>query len=84
MSDGPDHAASQTQGRRRWVSIAAVAVLVLLILVFAFQNTGEAEVNWIFWSVTGPLVFVIFASALAGFLLGIGAVLLRRRRQRGS
>jgi uncharacterized integral membrane protein len=84
VSQDPDQAITQAQRRRRVANIAAVAVLVVVILIFAFQNTEDAEVDWIFWSVTGPLVFVIFASALAGFLLGIGAVLLRRRRQRGS
>ena len=84
MSKDLDQSVTQTQRRRRVATIAAVALLVVVIVIFAFQNTEDAEVDWIFWSVTGPLVFVIFASALAGFLLGVGVVLLRRRRRSGD
>lgn len=67
---------------RRWVITIVVLVAVAFLVVFAVQNTEDAEVEWIFGSTTGPLIFVILASALAGVLVGaLGILILRFRRR---
>lgn len=44
-------------------------VFVILISVFAVLNVGAVEVNYLFWSGSSPLIFVILFSVLLGCLL---------------
>ena len=47
-----------------------VAVCAVLLLVFALLNTDEVHVDFLFDSVSAPLVVVIVLSALLGFVIG--------------
>lgn len=83
MSDAPEQQ-EEDKGTdvRRWTIGVIVLVAVAFLIVFAVQNTEEAEVEWIFGSTSGPLVFVILASALAGFIVGaLGILALQFRRR---
>jgi len=87
VSDAPDlqsERRGETERRswRRWTVAAVVLVAVAFLVVFAIQNTQDAEVSWVFGSTTGPLIFVILASAAAGFVVGVALVLLMRARRR--
>jgi uncharacterized integral membrane protein len=67
--------------------IAVIALVALIYLViFVARNGRTVEVDWVFGSTDGPLVFVILASVLLGLVIGAGGLLVwqgRRRRKRG-
>lgn len=44
-------------------------VFTIIISVFAVLNIDEVEVNYLFWSGSSPLIFVILFSVLLGGLL---------------
>lgn len=84
--DQHDESGTKRRNTRRIV-VAVIALLALVYLViFVARNGQDAEVDWVFGSTTGPLVYVIFASVLLGFIIGAALLLIwqgRRRRKRG-
>lgn len=44
-------------------------VFVIIISVFAVLNIDQVEVNYLFWSGSSPLIFVILFSVLLGGVL---------------
>jgi len=44
-------------------------IFVIIISVFAVLNIDEVEVNYLFWSGSSPLIFVILFSVLLGGIL---------------
>lgn len=44
-------------------------IFVIIISIFAVLNIGEVEVNYLFWSGSSPLIFVILFSVLLGGIL---------------
>src|SRR5699024_6340052 len=46
-------------------------IFVIIISVFAVLNIDEVEVNYLFWSGSSPLIFVILFSVLLGGILTI-------------
>ncbi|HLQ95021.1 MAG TPA: lipopolysaccharide assembly protein LapA domain-containing protein [Pseudogracilibacillus sp.] len=44
-------------------------ICVIIISIFAVLNVGEVEVNYLFWSGSTPLIFVILFSVLLGGIL---------------
>jgi len=61
-----------------FVVVALVVVLVALVLA----NTGKVKLSWVFGSGHASLVWVIVASAILGWLLGIFMSILFRLRTR--
>jgi uncharacterized integral membrane protein len=51
-------------------------------LVFVLQNTKSIDVDFLFWTVTWPLWFLIVVSALLGALTWFGMGVVRRHRRR--
>lgn len=94
IETGPASAAAEradqkSRNTNKRIALAAVAVLVLIyVVIFIVRNGQDAEVDWVFGSSTGPLVWVIFLAAALGFVLGVAVVLLfqmrRRRRAKRS
>jgi len=71
-------------GRRaRLYATAAlfVAVLVVLIILIA-KNTRSVKLDWAFGSTHASLVWIILASAVLGWLLGIATAIGFRYRTR--
>lgn len=68
-------------GDRRQVSIGAITgiVVTLLLVVLAVQNSGQVEVDVLFWSGELRLIFVIIGSAILGMV--VGAVVRHRMRR---
>ena len=70
------------------ITIAVIALVALIYLViFVARNGQKVEVDWVFGSTDGPLVFVILASVLLGLVIGAGGLLVwqgRRRRKRAA
>ncbi|HKI93178.1 MAG TPA: LapA family protein [Gaiellaceae bacterium] len=67
-------------------AFAAVALLVVLVAL-VLDNTGKVKIGWVFGSGRVSLVWVIVASAVLGWLLGIVMGILfrlRTRRRRSS
>lgn len=46
-------------------------IFIIIISVFAVLNISEVEVNYLFWSGSSPLIFVILFSVLLGGLLAM-------------
>jgi uncharacterized integral membrane protein len=65
-------------GVREWVRLVAVAVLVVVIVGFAFDNSQDVEVGWVFGEGDLALWVVILGSFLAGGL--VGYLVARHRR----
>src|SRR6058998_2461635 len=58
---------------RTWLYTWAGALLVLLVLLIALvvANTRSVRVSWVFGSTHQSLVWIILATAILGWLLGI-------------
>jgi uncharacterized integral membrane protein len=63
-------------------AFAGVAVLVVLIAL-ATANTGEVRLSWVVGEGRASLVWIVLASAVLGWLLGmLTSVVFRRRTRR--
>jgi uncharacterized integral membrane protein len=51
------------------VALAAVSFLI----VFALLNSQDVDIDYAFGEVTAPMIIVIVASAVTGFVLGVAA-----------
>lgn len=58
--------------------VALIAVLIVLISV----NTRSVKLSWAFGSTTASLVWIILATAVLGWLLGIATAVIFRVRTR--
>ena len=68
MSD--DQRGSADTGRNVNVKLIVVGLLVALLVLFAVLNTHEVGVDWIFDTVSVPMILVIAVSAVIGFGIG--------------
>ena len=56
---------------------------VVVVVVFAFQNTKQVPLQFLWWEGNFPLAIVILGTAGATFVLGqLTAMVYRRRRRR--
>jgi uncharacterized integral membrane protein len=62
-------------------AFAAVALLVVLIAL-GIANTDEVKLSWVVGTGRASLVWIILASAVLGWLLGILTSVVFRRRTR--
>jgi uncharacterized integral membrane protein len=62
-------------------AFASIALLVVLVALVA-ANTRSVQLDWVLGSTRASLVWVIFAAAFLGWLLGIAASILFRYRTR--
>jgi uncharacterized integral membrane protein len=67
---------------RLYVFSALAIALGALLIAFAIENTRSVTVSWVFGSSDSSLVWVILASAFAGWLAGVATDVLIRRRTR--
>ena len=88
MQDGGASTAprGQTQGHKTRLGLGAIAsfVGVGLLLAFILQNTKSVDVDFLFWTFTWPLWFLIVVSALLGALVWFGLGVARRHRRRAT
>jgi uncharacterized integral membrane protein len=70
--------------RRTGLYTWAGALVVLLVVVIALvvANTRSVKVSWVFGSTRQSLVWIILATAILGWLLGIVASVVVRFRTR--
>jgi uncharacterized integral membrane protein len=57
-------------GRKVNVKFVALGTLAAVLVLFAALNTHEVGVDWIFDTVSAPMIAVIGISALLGFAIG--------------
>jgi uncharacterized integral membrane protein len=71
-------------GRHAWLYAWACAVVALLVILIALiaANTGKVKVSWVLGSTHQSLVWIILATALLGWLLGIATSVFFRFRTR--
>jgi uncharacterized integral membrane protein len=62
----------------KWRLYAAVAAIVLAA-IFILQNSKEVEVEFLFATITAPLIFALLFATILG--VAIGALLGRGRRR---
>ena len=66
----------------QWLILIGL-VFAVIIAVFAVVNVDEVPVNYVFGEAEWPLILVILASALLGFLLsGVLAIMRQYQMQR--
>src|SRR2546423_5905779 len=91
VRDTPVSAAAETRGERfgrkarrtRLHLYAGLTVAVLVCLVaLVVANTRQVKVSWVVGSSTASLVWIVLASAVLGWLLGIFSGALFRWRTR--
>lgn len=59
--------------------------LIVIVIALVVENTRQVKVSWIVGTSHASLVWLILATAILGWLLGIvTAVILRRRTRRRS
>jgi uncharacterized integral membrane protein len=64
-------------------SILLIVVAVVLVIFF-LQNLEDANIDFLFWEWNVGIAVAIGLAALAGFVLGWGLTILRRRARRVS
>jgi uncharacterized integral membrane protein len=71
-------------GRRAWLYTWAGALVALLAILIALivANTGRVKVSWVLGSTHQSLVWIILATAILGWLLGIVTSMIFRFRTR--
>jgi len=62
--------APRDDGRKVNVKLIVVGLFVALLVLFALLNTHEVGVDWLFDTVSAPMILVIAISALLGFAIG--------------
>ena len=67
---------------RLYAVTIAFITLAALVIAFIVENTRTVKVSWVFGSTASSLVWVILASALAGWLAGIATSVVFRYRTR--
>lgn len=65
------------------LSLHAILTIVVLVVIIALllANTRTVEVSWVFGSTRQPLVWIVLATAILGWLLGIFTSMLFRHRR---
>jgi uncharacterized integral membrane protein len=65
-----EDAGSADSGRNINVKFIALGLLGAVLVLFALLNTHDVGVDWIFDTVSAPMILVIAVSAVIGFLMG--------------
>ena len=63
-------ASTAERGRGRTGGLVLAAVIVVALVAVAIDNSEEAEVGYVFGSVTAPVWVVLVAAGIAGFIIG--------------
>ena len=72
---------------RMYTTAFVVVALLVVIVALVLDNTAKVKLGWVFGTGHASLVWVIVASAILGWLLGIFTSILfrlRTRRRRSS
>jgi uncharacterized integral membrane protein len=78
MVDRPEGRSQQPAARENRTRLIVALVIAAVILIFAFQNTNQVRVSFLFLHWDARVIYLIIVSALLG---GLAAYLLGRRRR---
>jgi uncharacterized integral membrane protein len=67
MVEGTGHT---DNGRTVNVKLIALGLLAAVLILFAALNTHDVGVDWVFDTVSAPMILVIAVSAAFGFAIG--------------
>ena len=59
-----------SNGRTVNVMLIALGLIAAVLVLFAALNTHDVGVDWLFDTVSAPMILVIAVSALFGFAIG--------------
>jgi uncharacterized integral membrane protein len=79
MVDEPQRRSQSPAGGENRTRLIVALVIAAVILIFAFQNTDQVRVSFLFLHWDARVIYLIIVSALLGMLV---AYLLGRRRRR--
>lgn len=66
------------------VKYTVAGLLALAVVIVTFQNTDQVEAKLLMTTVTLPIAFLLFATLLIGFILGVlatGIYFAKRKRR---
>lgn len=61
---------STSENRRSTARLVVVALIVIALVAVAIDNREEAEVGYVFGSVSAPVWVVLVAAGIAGVIIG--------------
>ena len=61
---------SHDTGRNVNVKLILFGILAAVLVLFALLNTHEVGVDWLFDTVSAPMILVVAVSAVIGFAMG--------------
>ncbi|MGI9666167.1 MAG: lipopolysaccharide assembly protein LapA domain-containing protein [Acidimicrobiia bacterium] len=82
MSDSDNLQASDDRGAKAPIGLVIAGLIVIAVAIFVSQNTDEVEIQFLVFSGSVPLWFLIVIFVVLGMVLGQALAWLRRRRKR--
>ena len=82
MHEDSTSSAPQTEKSRFGVGAIASLIGVGFLLVFILQNNQSVDLDFLVWTFSWPLWFLIIVAALLGALVWFGLSVARRHRRR--
>ncbi len=77
----PERASSGKRDTRDLVRLVGFGLGLVLLVAFVVANSSSVRVDFVFFSHTSSLIWVILISALLGVLIDRLVIVLRRRRK---
>ncbi len=65
-------------------ALIVVIILALLCLIVMIQNLDKTPIQFLFFSITMPLIVLIFVLLAVGFILGYSLARLGRKETKSS
>jgi uncharacterized integral membrane protein len=66
-----------------YVSLIALFAAIVFLILLIVRNTRHVKLDYVFGDADARVVWLILASAFAGWVLGLATSFLLRRRHRG-
>jgi len=74
--------AAHAHRRRLYTEAFVIAALGILLVALALANTRRVELDWLVGSTRAPVIWIVLAAALLGWLIGIVTAIAFRRHSR--
>jgi uncharacterized integral membrane protein len=84
VDERPRSPQQQPPSRENRTRLIVALVITAVILIFAFQNTDEVRVSFLFFHWDARVIYLIIVSAFLGAVAAYLVGRLRRSRRRGE
>ncbi len=64
--------------------LIAALILIVLVTILVAQNTEPVQTQLLFWTLAMPYAFLLFVTAVVGFLVGVLVTLVTVRKKKKS